>query len=78
MFVQSCITRNFCQNHDDEITKEIWDFLKKEYEDDGRIKGMKMLNLIWEFEMQRMKESETMNEYSDRLLSIVNQVRLFD
>ncbi|KAE8665031.1 adenylate isopentenyltransferase 5 [Hibiscus syriacus] len=37
---------------------------------------MRVLNLIREYEMQRMKESETIKEYSDRLLSIVNQVRL--
>jgi len=50
--------------------KEIWDFLKKEYEGNERVKGMQVLNLIREFEMQRMKE------YLDRLLSIVNRVRL--
>ena len=40
-------------------TNEIWDFLKKEYEGDKRIKGMQMLNLIREFELHKMKESET-------------------
>ncbi|KAK9105840.1 hypothetical protein Scep_022684 [Stephania cephalantha] len=39
-------------------------------------KQCKCLNLIREFEMQRMKESETIKEYSDKLLSIVNKVRL--
>ncbi|XP_047264749.1 uncharacterized protein LOC124896916 [Capsicum annuum] len=39
---------------------------------------MKVLNLIREFELQKMKESETVKEYSDRLLSIVNKIRLFD
>ena len=34
------------------------------------------LNLIRKFELQKMKESETVKEYSDRLLSIVNKVRL--
>lgn len=34
------------------------------------------LNLIKEFEMQRMKESETIKDYSGRLLDIVNKVRL--
>ena len=29
-----------------------------------------------EFELQKMKESETIKEYSDKLLSIVNKVRL--
>ena len=33
---------------------------------------MQVLNLIREFEMQKMKESETIKEYSDRLLGIVN------
>ncbi|KAM7489733.1 hypothetical protein LguiB_027217 [Lonicera macranthoides] len=37
---------------------------------------MQVLNLIREFEMQKMKESETVKEYSDRLLGIVNKVRL--
>ncbi|KAL6315358.1 hypothetical protein AAG906_000464 [Vitis piasezkii] len=52
---------------------EIWNFLKKEYEGNERVKGMQVLNLIREFEMQRMKESETIKDYSDRLLSIVNK-----
>jgi len=39
--------------------KEIWDYLKAEYEGDERIRGMQVLNLIKEFELQRMKESES-------------------
>ncbi|KAJ8635046.1 hypothetical protein MRB53_009313 [Persea americana] len=56
--------------------KGIWDFLKKEYEGNEQVKGMQVLNLIRDFEMQRMKESETIKDYSDRLLDIVNKVRL--
>jgi len=56
--------------------KEIWDYLKAKYEGDERIRGMQVLNLIREFELQRMKESESVKEYSDRLLSIANKVRL--
>ncbi|XP_045789407.1 uncharacterized protein LOC123884367 [Trifolium pratense] len=56
--------------------KAIWDFLKQEYEGNEKIKGMQVLNLIREFEMQHMKEFETIKEYSDKLLSIVNNVRL--
>jgi len=37
----------------------IWDYLKAEYEGDERIRGMQVLNLIREFELQRMKESES-------------------
>lgn len=42
--------------------KEIWDFLKQEYEGNERVKGIQVLNLIREFEMQKMKESETIKK----------------
>ncbi|XP_060182940.1 uncharacterized protein LOC132612881 [Lycium barbarum] len=53
--------------------KEIWDYLKKEYVADERIRGMQVLNLIREFELQRKKEFETIKEYTDILLGIVNK-----
>ena len=56
--------------------KEIWDYLKAEYEEDERIRGMKVLNLIRDFELQKMKKSESVKEYFGRLLSITNKVRL--
>ncbi|XP_057432817.1 uncharacterized protein LOC130725621 [Lotus japonicus] len=55
---------------------EVWNFLKDEYEGDEQIKGMQVLNLVREFEMQKMKESETIKEYANKLLSIANKVRL--
>ena len=58
-------------------TYEIWSFLQNEYEGDERIKGMQALNLIREFEMQKMKESETIKEYANKLLRIANKIRLF-
>ncbi|KAJ8751610.1 hypothetical protein K2173_016861 [Erythroxylum novogranatense] len=59
-----------------ESAKDIWDYLKKEYKGNERTKNMQVLNLIREFEMLKMKESETIKEYSDKLLGIVNKVRL--
>ncbi|XP_016570866.1 uncharacterized protein LOC107868721 [Capsicum annuum] len=56
--------------------KEIWDYLKTEYEGDERIRGMKVMNLVREFELQRMKECETIKEYSDGLLNLANCIRL--
>ena len=35
-----------------------------------------MLNLIRDFNMQKMKETETIKDYSERLLNIANRVRL--
>ncbi|XP_073314961.1 uncharacterized protein [Primulina huaijiensis] len=56
--------------------KAIWDYLKGEYAGDERIKGMQVLNLIREFELQRMKDSKTIKDYSNKLLNIANKVRL--
>ncbi|KZV45740.1 hypothetical protein F511_41796 [Dorcoceras hygrometricum] len=52
--------------------KDIWDYLKIEYEGDERNKGMQVLNLIREFELQRIKDSETIKEYSDRITTLEN------
>ncbi|XP_022748167.1 uncharacterized protein LOC111297823 [Durio zibethinus] len=62
--------------HVSEFSKRDKGLLKNEYEGDERIKGMQVLNLIREFELQRMKDSETIKDYSDRFLSIANKVRL--
>ena len=34
------------------LAKEIWDYCKNEYVGDERIKGMQILNLVKEFELQ--------------------------
>ncbi|XP_047174993.1 uncharacterized protein LOC124842535 [Vigna umbellata] len=49
---------------------------KEEYAGDERIRSMQVLNLMREFELQRMKESEKIKEYSDKLLGIANKIRL--
>ena len=55
---------------------EIWSFLQNECEGDEMIKEMQDLNIVREFEMQKMKESETIKECANKLLSIANKVRL--
>jgi predicted aspartyl protease len=57
-------------------TKDIWDYLEKEYQGNERTKNLQILNLIREFEMLKMKEVETIKEYSNKLLGVVNKVRL--
>jgi len=56
--------------------KEIWDYLKEEYERDEHVRGMQVLNLTREFEVQKMKEFETTKGYLDKLFGIANKVRL--
>ncbi|XP_059311621.1 uncharacterized protein LOC132063180 [Lycium ferocissimum] len=48
--------------------------LKEEF--DG-VKTVKLLTLKREFEMTRMKEGDTVKDYSAKLLEIVNKIRLF-
>ncbi|GAV72256.1 DUF4219 domain-containing protein/UBN2 domain-containing protein [Cephalotus follicularis] len=59
-----------------ESAKDIWDFLKAKYQGDEKIRSMKGLNLITEFERLQMQESETIKEYSDKLINITNQARV--
>ncbi|XP_031387078.1 uncharacterized protein LOC116200368 [Punica granatum] len=56
--------------------KEIWGFLKAEYEGDEKVRSMKVLNLMREFERQRMDESESVNEYYEKLINITNKIRI--
>ncbi|XP_006588284.1 uncharacterized protein LOC114368468 [Glycine soja] len=56
--------------------KAIWDYLKEEYAEDDRIRSMQVLNLRREFELQRMEESKTIKEYSNKLLGIANKTKL--
>jgi hypothetical protein len=57
--------------------KEIWGYLKEEYNGDERIRSMQVMNLLREFELQRIKEDETIKAYADKFLGITNKVRLF-
>ena len=39
---------------------------------------MQVLNLIRDFELQKMKVNESIKEYSNKLLNIANRVRLLE
>ncbi|RVW86335.1 hypothetical protein CK203_035518 [Vitis vinifera] len=56
-------------------TAEIWEYLKEEYKGDERIKNMQVMNLIREFEMKKMRESDAVKDYAAQLL-IADKVRL--
>ncbi|XP_038688586.1 disease resistance protein RGA2-like [Tripterygium wilfordii] len=57
--------------------KEAWDKLKEEFQGSERVRSVKLLTLKREFELQRMKENETVKEYSDKLVELVNKMRLY-
>ncbi|KAG8492161.1 hypothetical protein CXB51_009591 [Gossypium anomalum] len=56
--------------------KEIWDYFKAEYQRNERVKSMKVLNLIREFERLQMKDFESIKEYLDKLIDISNKNHL--
>lgn len=47
-----------------------------EYEGNNRVKDVKLLTLKREFELMKMKDDESVKDYSGRLMDVVNQVRL--
>ncbi|TXG68897.1 hypothetical protein EZV62_003832 [Acer yangbiense] len=60
-----------------ETSKSIWDELKSRFEGSERVKSVKLLTLKREFENLKMKDSETVKDYSSKLSELVNQMRLY-
>ncbi|XP_021602279.1 uncharacterized protein LOC110607467 [Manihot esculenta] len=59
-----------------ESTKEAWDRLKEELQGSESLRQITILNLRREFEVLKIKESKTLKEYIDRLMAMVNKIRL--
>jgi len=59
-----------------ETAKEAWDTLHEAFQGNERTWQMQVLNLRRKFEMLRMKETEAIKEYFDRLLIVVNKIHL--
>ena len=59
-----------------ETPKEAWDKLQEEFMGSDRTKKMQVLNLRREFEVLKMKETGNIKDYADRIMKIVNQIRL--
>lgn len=56
-----------------ETAKEAWDTLAEEFQGDQKARQMEVLNLRREMEMLKMKEGESVKEYADKVMQIVNQ-----
>ncbi|XP_016558016.2 uncharacterized protein LOC107857677 [Capsicum annuum] len=59
-----------------ETTKETWDKLKEEFKGSNRVNSVKVLALKREFELLKLKDSDSVKEYSSKLMDIVNQIRI--
>ena len=56
-------------------TKEVWDILQQEFEEDSKVGVIRLQSLKRDFENKRMKENESLNEYYNRLSELVNQMK---
>ncbi|KAK2632110.1 hypothetical protein EUGRSUZ_L01985 [Eucalyptus grandis] len=54
------------------------DSAKDEYGGDEKIRSMKVLNLLREFERQQMNDSELVKEYFNRLIEIAEKIRVLE
>ncbi|XP_052181855.1 uncharacterized protein LOC127794644 [Diospyros lotus] len=59
-----------------ETAKEAWEKLKEEFQGTDKNRQMQLLNLRREFETLKMKDSESVKEYMNRVVKVVNQIRL--
>ncbi|XP_076920133.1 uncharacterized protein LOC143581187 [Bidens hawaiensis] len=57
-------------------SKEAWDILHKAYRGEQRVQRVKLQTLRCEFDICRMNETETIEEYFNRITLIVNQLRM--
>ncbi|XP_052479527.1 uncharacterized protein LOC128034730 [Gossypium raimondii] len=76
--IQNCVTDViFMRIMACETPKEAWDKLKEEFQGAERTRQQHLLNLRRDFENLKMKEEETVKQYLDRIMAIVNSIRLF-
>ncbi|KAG8472383.1 hypothetical protein CXB51_035319 [Gossypium anomalum] len=59
-----------------ETLKQAWDKLKEEFQGTERTRQQQLLNLRRDFENLKMKEEETVKKYSNRIMAVVNSIRL--
>ena len=59
-----------------ETAKDAWDKLKSEFQGDEKSKRMQILNLKRQFEGLKMKDSDTIKDFSSNISKIVNQMTL--
>ncbi|XP_040940170.1 uncharacterized protein [Gossypium hirsutum] len=56
--------------------KQAWDKLKEEFQWLDKTRQQQLINLRRDFENLRMKESETIKQYADRIMATINNIRL--
>ncbi|XP_052479084.1 uncharacterized protein LOC128034574 [Gossypium raimondii] len=56
--------------------KQAWEKLKEKFLGSNKTRQQQLINLRRDFENLKMRDSETIKQYSDRIMSTVNNIRL--
>ncbi|GKU89064.1 hypothetical protein SLEP1_g3255 [Rubroshorea leprosula] len=76
-YIHSSITDDiFSRIMGAEIAQEAWDTLKKEFDGSSQVKGNKIVTVKRQFEMLKMQETEIVHQYTNKLMDVVNLIRL--
>ncbi|BAT83763.1 hypothetical protein VIGAN_04098100, partial [Vigna angularis var. angularis] len=57
--------------------KQAWNTIQEEFQGSDEVRNIKLHSLRREFELLRMKESETIKDYYSRIKEIVSQMRAY-
>ncbi|KAL4573495.1 hypothetical protein LXL04_020303 [Taraxacum kok-saghyz] len=57
-------------------SKEAWELLHKSYRDEEKVKTIKLQTLRCEFDSLRLKDSESIEEYYKRVITLLNQMQI--
>lgn len=58
-------------------SKQIWGTLQEEFQGSNKARAIKLQNLRRDFENLKMKDSESVKEYSSRMMEIINQMKIY-
>ncbi|KAK2976087.1 hypothetical protein RJ640_009519 [Escallonia rubra] len=58
-----------------ESAKEAWETLRNEFHGDDKVRAIKLQSLRKDLENMKMKEDETLKDYSSRFLELINQMK---
>ena len=76
--IHQCLDDGMFEKVADATTsKEVWEILQNSFEGVDKVKKIKLQTLRAEFEVLKIKESESISEYYSRFMDVLNQLRRY-